>query len=65
MAKQGSDGQMTFPILFDLDGAVQQAGQEWDKKQAKRLEDIIQKRPLKVKLSLESNISKFDDLKKN
>ena len=45
---------MIFPIQFDLEKAVNDAGQQWDKKYAKKLEDYINKRPIKVKLDFES-----------
>ena len=45
---------LTFPIGFDLQKAVEEAGQQWDKKYAKKLEDYINKRPIKVKLDFES-----------
>lgn len=45
---------LTFPIGFDLQKAVEEAGQQWDKKYAKKLEDYINKRPIKVKLDFEN-----------
>ena len=45
---------LIFPIQFDLEKAVNDAGQQWDKKYAKKLEDYINKRPIKVKLDFES-----------
>lgn len=42
---------LIFPIGFDLQKAVEVAGQDWDKKYAKKLEDYINKRPIKVKLN--------------
>lgn len=45
---------LTFPIQFDLEKAVNEAGQQWDKKYAKKLEDYINKRPIKVKLDFEN-----------
>lgn len=41
-------------MQFDLEKAVNDAGQQWDKKYAKKLEDYINKRPIKVKLDFES-----------
>ncbi len=51
---------LIFPIGFDLEKAVNEAGQQWDKKYAKRLEQLIAKRPIKVKLEFE----KLEDVKK-
>lgn len=45
---------LIFPIGFDLEKAVNEAGQQWDKKYAKKLEDYINKRPIKVKLDFEN-----------
>ena len=45
---------LIFPIQFDLEKAVNEAGQQWDKKYAKKLEDYINKRPIKVKLDFEN-----------
>lgn len=46
--------KLIFPIGFDLEKAVNEAGQQWDKKYAKKLEDYINKRPIKVKLDFEN-----------
>lgn len=43
-----------FPIGFDLQKAVEEAGQEWDKKYAAKLESILAKRAVKVKLDFEN-----------
>lgn len=45
---------LIFPIGFDLEKAVNEAGQQWDKKYAKKLEDYINKRPIKVELDFEN-----------
>lgn len=45
---------LIFPIGFDLQKAVEVAGQDWDKKYAKKLEDYINKRPIKVKFDFEN-----------
>lgn len=45
---------LIFSIVFDLEKAVNGAGQQWDKKYAKKLEDNINKRPIKVKLDFEN-----------
>lgn len=51
---------LIFPIGFDLEKAVNEAGQQWDKKYAKKLEDYMAKRPVRVKLDFE----KLEDVKK-
>lgn len=45
---------LIFPIGFDLQNAVEKAGQDWDKTYAKRLETYLAKRPIKVKLNFEN-----------
>lgn len=50
---------LIFPMHFDLEKAVNEAGQEWDKKYAKKLEDYINKRPIEAKL----NFEKLTDVK--
>lgn len=52
--------KMIFPIGFDLEAAVKGAGDDWDKKYAKRLEDLIAKRPVNVKLTFDT--TKLDSL---
>lgn len=54
MAKNSSSGEMIFPIKFDLETAVTNAGKDWEEKYAEKLEKKIQKKALAVKL-------KFDD----
>lgn len=54
------ENNLIFPIRFDLEKAVNEAGQQWDKKYAKRLEDFMAKRPVRVKLDFE----KLEDVKK-
>lgn len=51
---------LIFPIGFDLQKAVDEASQDWDKKYAKRLEQAIAKRPVRIKLEFE----KLEDVKK-
>lgn len=51
---------LIFPIGFDLQKAVEEASQNWDKKYAKRLEQAIAKRPVRIKLEFE----KLEDVKK-
>lgn len=50
---------LIFPIGFDLQKAVEEASQNWDKKYAKRLEQAIAKRPVRIKLEFE----KLEDVK--
>lgn len=45
---------LIFPIQFDLQKAVETAGQEWDKTYAKKLERHLSKRPVNIKLDFES-----------
>lgn len=45
---------LIFQIGFDLQKAVEEAGQEWDKKYAAKLESILAKRAVKVKLDFEN-----------
>ena len=52
--------KMIFPIGFDLEAAVKSAGDDWDKKYAKKLEDLIAKRPVNVKLTFDT--TKLDSL---
>lgn len=50
---------LIFPIVFDLQKAVEEASQNWDKTYAKRLEQAIAKRPVRIKLDFE----KLEDVK--
>lgn len=50
---------LIFPIGFDLEAAVKKAGEDWDKTYADRLEKLIAKRPVRIKLDLE----KLEDVK--
>lgn len=45
---------MTFPIKFDLEKGVNDAIKEWDGKYADKLEKVIQKRALSVKLKFDT-----------
>lgn len=51
---------LIFPIEFDLQKAVEKAGQDWEKTYAKKLETYLAKRPVRVKLDFE----KLEDVKK-
>lgn len=56
---------LIFPIGFDLDKAVEQAGKDWDGKFADKLEKLIAKRPVNVKLKLDTkNLDSLDAVKK-
>lgn len=52
--------RMVFPIGFDLETAVTNAGKEWDSKYAKKLENAIAKTPVNVKLEFDTK--KLDNL---
>lgn len=45
---------LIFPTQFDLQKAVETAGQEWDKTYAKKLETHLSKRPVNIKLDFEN-----------
>lgn len=49
-----ADEKLIFPIGFDLEEGVKQAGREWKNHYRKRLQDAIDSRPLKVKIDFES-----------
>lgn len=51
---------MIFPIGFDLEKGVENAGKDWNSKYADRLEKLIAKRPVNVKLKLD--LSEIGDL---
>lgn len=51
---------LIFPIGFDLEKAVNEASKEWDSKYAGKLEKMLAKRPISVKLGF--NTAKLDDL---
>lgn len=56
---------LIFTIKFDLDKAVEQAGKDWDGKFADKLEKLIAKRPVNVKLKLDTkNLDSLDAVKK-
>ena len=57
---------LIFPIGFDLDNAVTKATQEWNGKYADKLEKVLTKRPVSVKVSFAFDakaVDKFDDIK--
>lgn len=45
---------LIFPIGFDLEAAVKEAGAAWDAKYAKKIEDLIAKRPVNVKIKIDT-----------
>lgn len=45
---------LIYPIGFDLQKAVEKAGQDWEKIYAKKLEAYLTKRPIKVRLDFEN-----------
>lgn len=56
---------LVFPIGFDLDEAVKKAGQEWENTYANKLEKLLAKRTIKVKLGFDTkNFDTLDDVKR-
>lgn len=56
---------LIFPIGFDLEKAVEQAGKDWNSKYADKLEKLIAKRLVNVKLNLDTkNLDSLDAVKK-
>lgn len=56
---------LVFPIGFDLDEAVKRAGQEWSNTYADKLEKLLAKRTIKVKLGFDTkNFDTLDDVKR-
>ena len=57
--------KLIFPIGFDLQAAVDAASKKWDSKYAKKLEDLIAKRPVNVQVKIDpSKLGNLDDVKK-
>lgn len=57
--------KLIFPIGFDLEAAVKGAGDAWDKKYAKKLEDIIAKRNISIKLTIDvKKLNTLDEVKR-
>jgi DNA repair exonuclease SbcCD ATPase subunit len=50
-----ADDKLIFPIGFDLEEGVKEAGRDWKNHYRKRLQDAMDSRPLKVKIDFESN----------
>lgn len=60
-------GELKFPIGFDLDAGIDAAAQEWNNTGAKKLEDKLSKKPVKVKLTISGKdikLDKFEEVKK-
>lgn len=56
---------LIFPIGFDLDKAVSDASKEWDGTYAAKLENALAKKPVSVKLKLDTkNLDSLDAVKK-
>lgn len=56
---------LIFPIGFDLDKAVADASKEWDSTYAAKLEKALTKKPVSVKLKLDTkNLDSLDAVKK-
>lgn len=56
---------LIFPIRFDLEKAVEQAGKDWDGKFADKLEKLMAKRPVNIKFNLDvKNLDNLDAVRK-
>lgn len=56
---------LRFPIVFDLEKGVETAIKDWDSKYADKLEKVIQKRALGVKLKFDTKaFGNLDDVKR-
>lgn len=56
---------LIFPIGFDLESAVKEAGKEWDSAYAAKLEKLLAKRPVKVGLDFDTKkLNNLDDVKR-
>lgn len=56
---------LIFPIGFDLESAVKEAGKEWDSAYAAKLEKLLAKRPVKVGLEFDTKkLNNLDDVKR-
>lgn len=56
--------KLMFPIGFDLESAVKNATQDWEKTYQKKLETAIGKKPVAVKLTFDTKLDKLEDVKK-
>lgn len=57
--------KLIFPIGFDLESAVKEAGKEWDSTYAAKLEKLLAKRPVKVGLDFDTKkLKNLDDVKR-
>lgn len=55
---------LVFPIGFDLEAAVKKAGQEWDSTYADKMEKLLAKRAVKIKLGFDTrNLDNLDDVR--
>lgn len=55
---------LVFPIGFDLEAAVKKAGQEWDSTYADKMEKLLSKRAVKIKLGFDTrNLDNLDDVR--
>ena len=50
-----ADERLIFPVGFDLDAGVKEAEKDWKNIYYKRLQEAIDKTPLKVKLNIDAN----------
>lgn len=65
MAGMSGSDRLMFPIGFDLDGAVKDAGNEWNNTYYDKLNKIVQKKPLMAKISFDTKqLDNLDDVRK-
>ena len=55
--------KLVFPIGFDLEGGVKKAEKDWENTYRKRLQRIIDSKPLKIKLDFDANGVNLQDYK--
>lgn len=59
------DNKLIYPIVFDLDKGIEDAGRRWEESGADRLEKRLSKRPVKVKLALDfTKLDRLEEVKK-
>lgn len=60
-----ADDRLMFPIGFDLDTAVKDAGNEWNSTYYDKLNKIVQKKPLVAKIKFDTKqLDNLDDVRK-
>lgn len=55
--------KLVFPIGFDLEGGVKQVEHDWEKTYRKRLQSVIDSKPIKIKLDFDANGVNLKDYK--